>query len=311
MLDWLRTENGKEFQTEGTKKLKERLPTVFNARLGSAETGTDDRCKVHPTGMKAECPQNDDKPKSPVWTAIETSQAASGDLSGQGLCDHACVFSLQVVLHYFEPSATERSAPPADLQERNYNNRVGWSLGHFTSLAAVSWERYCLMDAIRLSSKKEARHTLLICSCMVRDWSIFTPRYLTQAWKTTSVPLKQADCRSMDEIRERAPTSIISVLSVLSLSLMQFVQKRTSLTQFWTSVRVREKSTGEQLFESSVSSAYLWKTQPWLEITSERGCEYKVNRTGPSTEPCGTPHANGEGEDISPSTMTDWERPVR
>ena len=181
----------------------------------------------------------------------------------------------------------------------------------FTSLAAVSWERYCLMDAIRLSSKKEARHTLLICSCMVRDWSIFTPRYLTQAWKATSVPLKQADCRSMDDIRERAPTSIISVLSVLSLSLLQFVQKRTSLTQFWTSVRVREKSTGEQLFESSVSSAYLWKTQPWLEITSERGCEYKVNRTGPSTEPWGTPHANGEGEDTSPSTITDWERPVR
>ena len=40
-------------------------------------------------------------------------------------------------------------------------------------------------------------------------------------------------------------------------------------------------------------------------MTSERGCEYRVNSTGPRTDPWGTPKTRAIGVDIKPSTTTD------
>ena len=40
-------------------------------------------------------------------------------------------------------------------------------------------------------------------------------------------------------------------------------------------------------------------------MTSGRGCEYRVNSTGPMTYPWGTPKTRGIGVDIKPSTTTD------
>ena len=45
--------------------------------------------------------------------------------------------------------------------------------------------------------------------------------------------------------------------------------------------------------------------QLWTEITSDKGWEYKVNKTGPNTEPWGTPYTRGREADTTPSTMTD------
>ena len=40
-------------------------------------------------------------------------------------------------------------------------------------------------------------------------------------------------------------------------------------------------------------------------MTSDRGCEYRVNSTGPRTDPWGTPKTRGIGVNIKPSTTTD------
>ena len=40
-------------------------------------------------------------------------------------------------------------------------------------------------------------------------------------------------------------------------------------------------------------------------MTSDRGCEYRVNSTGPRTDPWGTPKTRGIGMDIKPITTTD------
>ena len=40
-------------------------------------------------------------------------------------------------------------------------------------------------------------------------------------------------------------------------------------------------------------------------MTSDRGCEYRVNSTGPRTDPRGTPKTGAIGVDIKPSTTTD------
>ena len=40
-------------------------------------------------------------------------------------------------------------------------------------------------------------------------------------------------------------------------------------------------------------------------MTSDRGCDYRENSTGPRTDPSGTPKTRGVGVDIKPSTTTD------
>ena len=40
-------------------------------------------------------------------------------------------------------------------------------------------------------------------------------------------------------------------------------------------------------------------------MASDRGCEYRVNSTGPWTDPRGTPKAKGIGMDTKMSTITD------
>ena len=40
-------------------------------------------------------------------------------------------------------------------------------------------------------------------------------------------------------------------------------------------------------------------------MTSDRGCEYRVNSTDPRTDPRGTPKIRGIGVDIKPSATTD------
>ena len=46
-------------------------------------------------------------------------------------------------------------------------------------------------------------------------------------------------------------------------------------------------------------------------MTSDRGCEYRVNSTGPRTDPRGTAKTRGIGVDIKPSTTTDCVLPFR
>ena len=38
---------------------------------------------------------------------------------------------------------------------------------------------------------------------------------------------------------------------------------------------------------------------------------YSKNRSGPNTEPCGTPDVTGTSEEYSPSSTTAWFQPIR
>ena len=65
---------------------------------------------------------------------------------------------------------------------------------------------------------------------------------------------------------------------------------KTSSIHVWMPACTEQNSLDGALCESSESSAYLWKSQPWAEITSDRGWEYNTNKTGQRTEPWGTPY---------------------
>ena len=57
---------------------------------------------------------------------------------------------------------------------------------------------------------------------------------------------------------------------------------------------------------SWVSSANLWKPHLCLHITCDTVCVYRVNKTGPSTYPRGTPYSSRAGLDGRPFMTTDW-----
>ena len=93
--------------------------------------------------------------------------------------------------------------------------------------------------------------------------------------------------------------------SVLSFSLLLCIHDKVSLIQDWMLDWAEVKLLGGAQSEISVSSAYLWWSQLWHAMTSDRGCEYRVNNTGPRADPWGTPKTRGIGVDIKPSTTTD------
>ena len=97
-----------------------------------------------------------------------------------------------------------------------------------TSLAAALWDRYGRIDAIRRSSRKDAQQMLLMCFCIDNVLSRWTPRYLTDVLKGTLFLPMFAHSLSTDSRQDAEPTGITSVLSVFSLSLLLFIQSRTS-----------------------------------------------------------------------------------
>ena len=97
-----------------------------------------------------------------------------------------------------------------------------------TSLGAALWDRYGRIDAIRRSSRKDAQQMLLMCFCIDNVLSRWTPRYLTDVLKGTLLPPMFAHSLSTDSRQDAEPTGITSVLSVFNLSLLLFIQGRTS-----------------------------------------------------------------------------------
>ena len=136
----------------------------------------------------------------------------------------------------------------------------------------------------------------------------WTPRYLTGVFKGILLHPMSAESVSTSLQRNEALTAIAFVLSVFNMSLLLFIHDKTSSWMpDWTE---RNSSGGANLWKSFVSSAHLWKFHSWSEITSDRGREYSVNtvKTGPRTEPWGTPYTRGLVKDAMPSTITDWLR---
>ena len=97
-----------------------------------------------------------------------------------------------------------------------------------TNLAAALWDRYGRIDAILRRSRKDAQQMLLMCFCVDNVVSRWTPRYLTDVLKGTLFPPMFAHSLSTDSRQDAEPTGITSVLSVFNLSLLLFIQSRTS-----------------------------------------------------------------------------------
>jgi len=57
-----------------------------------------------------------------------------------------------------------------------------------------------------------------------------------------------------------------------------------------------------------VSSAYWWHRTPWDAMTSATGLQYTANRSGPSTDPWGTPTSRVVSEDLCCPSFTDCVR---
>ena len=96
-----------------------------------------------------------------------------------------------------------------------------------TSLAAALWDKYGQIDAIRRCSRKDAQQMLLMCFCTDNVLSRWTPRYLTDILKGTLF-LPMFHSLSTDSRQDAEPAGITSVLSVFNLSLLLFIQSRTS-----------------------------------------------------------------------------------
>ena len=148
------------------------------------------------------------------------------------------------------------------------------------------------------------------CDWMDMDsvWSNLTPRYLTDSCILISEFKIVMELPATCFTREAVPTIITSVLSVFSINLLLSIQHKMSLIHFWIVILVNSNFSGGPLWNTMVSSAYLWKEQLCRLMTSERDWEYNVNKTGPNTEPWGTPYKSGRGFEVDPLTMTDWNR---
>ena len=111
------------------------------------------------------------------------------------------------------------------------------------------------MDARCLNSRKEARQTLLIWSCMERVWSILTPRYFTEVLRGILLPLMFAKLQSIPLRWDEVPTAITSVLSLFNISLLLLIQDKMSSIHVWMPVCTEPNSSeglDTQLHSSSL-----------------------------------------------------------
>ena len=128
---------------------------------------------------------------------------------------------------------------------------------------------------------------------MDKSQSRMNPRFLAESekgmlWQPTEIESGTEMAAGFDEEKKEKSRAIVS--SSLSLSwfsvihaLMSSVHARSSLLRLSISLKGAD-------VRSCVSSAKSWWFTEWVAIISERGVVYRTKRTGPSTEPRGTPH---------------------
>ena len=88
-----------------------------------------------------------------------------------------------------------------------------------------------------------------------------------------------------------------SVLSLFIFNILSFIHSATSSISL--SYYGQELGSLRDILElwSWESSAKRWFERPDLQMTLLRDSVYKVNKRGPRTESCGTPHFKTDGVD--------------
>ena len=105
------------------------------------------------------------------------------------------------------------------------------------SWAVALWVKYGRIEAILLSSRYAARHTLLVCCCIDSVWSRWTPRFLTEDLNGMRLP-PMSKLSLPTELRLDA-TGRTSVFSAFSLSLLLYIQPTRLSMQVWISQRLK------------------------------------------------------------------------
>ena len=101
------------------------------------------------------------------------------------------------MLHYSAPAATERSGLLVGLWKLSCNNQSGiWPLPQ--QVLQQLFGGTGRIDAIRRSSRKDARQMLLMCCCTDNVLSRWTPWYLIEVLKGTLFPPMFAHSLSTD-----------------------------------------------------------------------------------------------------------------
>jgi len=94
-------------------------------------------------------------------------------------------------------------------------------------------------------------------------------------------------------------------LLALSLSLLFAIQPEISLRQSPSCLRETLVFIVDKDMYTWVSSAYKWWSNLWLWISEFSGVVYRVNSSGPRTEPWGTPQNKGTGFELKKKCI-DW-----
>ena len=102
-----------------------------------------------------------------------------------------------------------------------------------------------------------------------------------------------------------------SVLSSFSWSLFCNIQCFKSSMQATLQLTTSSACDRSPDFWSWLSSAKLSCKREWRSMTTDTGVTYKTNKTGPNTEPWGTPQSRGVGEEYRPLTEVVWVRADR
>ena len=103
-----------------------------------------------------------------------------------------------------------------------------------TSWAVALWLKYGRIEAVVLSSRYAARHTLLMCCCIDSVWSRGTPRFLAEDLNGIRLPPVSALSLPTELRREVEATGRTSGFSAFGLSLL--LSTRLSV-QVWISER--------------------------------------------------------------------------
>ena len=155
-------------------------------------------------------------------------------------------------------------------------------------------------------------HNAPTCALNVKCLSSVTPRIRTESVTATEVQEMSTCVRSARVCtRWRVPKTIASDLSGFRASPFLLNQSCRSVRHLsnldWTTRRF----PADKAMYNCESSAYCCWWMKWLDARAAMGATNRVNKIGPSTEPCGTPLVDSLGDERKAPILTIWLRPER
>jgi len=171
-----------------------------------------------------------------------------------------------------------------------------------------------LCGAVDVTGKKHLALTVVACFSSARFGVKRTPSTRTVS-ETFTVFVPSVRDRSWTRRRLATlyfvPAHISSVFSAFSFSRMADIQQLIAVTHCSSAFTDDNILLRSQCTCSWLSSAKACSLTPNVEASSARSAVYRINNSGPRTEPCGTEHVTWMTDDVFPPCMTHCDLPVR